>query len=244
MAHVCIPLAPFCARYFNKRGRAERIRLLLTLAAEPFRDQVVSGKQWGSYKKELALGTLPALFDDATCEETGQSMAIMRMMARKKGAWLCVCVVRWLVPPWYTRVTACCVPSDLYGSTARQQTVADIVADTVEDYRSKAARALFGPRGPDSEALMRYFEQDWPKLAAILTKFQRGAGGYFVEAGKPTYADVCVWDLFDAILQVREVPAGWLLSAVEWRQTTTHTSHAVCVTPCSFDRRRWQTTAA
>lgn len=68
--------------YFNLRGRAEVLRLLLSALNEKYDDERLSGEQWGQLKPSMKYGQLPVLTLESG-EQMNESMAIARYLARK-----------------------------------------------------------------------------------------------------------------------------------------------------------------
>lgn len=71
--------------YFNIRGRAEPIRLLLTLSGVEFEDCRVPFERWGQMKSTTPFGSLP-IYEEGDLK-IGQSLAILRYLAGQHG-WL------------------------------------------------------------------------------------------------------------------------------------------------------------
>ena len=70
--------------YFNGRGKAEAIRLLLVCAGVEFEDKRFSFEEWGSkYKAESPLGTAP--FYEEGGARFGGSLGILRYLGDKHG---------------------------------------------------------------------------------------------------------------------------------------------------------------
>jgi len=90
--------------YFDARGRAEIIRLLLAEAGVDYVDNRVNGQAFSAMKGELPYGQLPVL--EVNGEILAQSQAIARYIARKYG---------------------------LYGTTPEEGCRADMVVDGVAD---------------------------------------------------------------------------------------------------------------
>merc|ERR1712227_171242 len=67
--------------YFNAKGRAETIRLILAQAGVEYEDNRIARDQWPTVKKETPMGQVPILeYDgDVFC----QSTTIARFLARK-----------------------------------------------------------------------------------------------------------------------------------------------------------------
>lgn len=167
--------------YFPIRGRAEQIRLLLAYAGTPFVDTPVT--DWPALKGKTPLGQVPILIDRTNPEAElviPQSAAIVRHLARKLG---------------------------LYGQTLREQALADVVAETVQDIRAKFVPVAFAFRyNPPAETIEKYWSEVLPQNLALLDKLlQRSTqpeSGFFV-TGSPTYADFLVFDVLDGHLSLK-----------------------------------------
>ena len=70
-------------QYFNIEGPAEKIRLTLSIAKIPFRDDRVAFEDWPSVKPTTPYGQLPVLYVDD--EAMAQSDAILRYCGRLAG---------------------------------------------------------------------------------------------------------------------------------------------------------------
>lgn len=164
--------------YFDIRGRAEPIRLLLALAGQPFTDTRLDRDGWGRRKGETPLGQVPVLIERDGDQERQipQSQAILRHLARVHG---------------------------LYGQTEAEQTAADVLAETAADLRVQVTPLLFGPQSKDPAAKERFATEGLPvhldRLARLL---RRGpAAGFFV-AATPTWADVVAFDGLRTLLEL------------------------------------------
>jgi hypothetical protein len=51
----------YSLHYFNGRGRAEAIRLILTQAGQEFEDHRHSSDEWAKLKSQMPLGQIPVL---------------------------------------------------------------------------------------------------------------------------------------------------------------------------------------
>ena len=70
-------------QYFNIEGPAEKIRLTLSIAKIPFRDDRVAFEDWPSVKPTTPYGQLPVMYVDD--EAMAQSDAILRYCGRLAG---------------------------------------------------------------------------------------------------------------------------------------------------------------
>lgn len=157
--------------YFAIHGRAEPIRLLLTLAGQTFEDHAVTRDTWPSLKEQMPLGQMPVLIerDGAHERRIPQSQAILRYLARRYG---------------------------LYGKSEDEMVQADVVADTVVDLNGTLSPLLFGKDRGNPEALAKHFAEVWPVYARRLERLldhNPHKGGVFFASSLPTFADVAAY---------------------------------------------------
>jgi len=170
-------------RYFNLRGRAEQIRLVLAYAKQEYTEIAIEQSDWGGHKGKQPLGQLPVLIETDTeghSWEIPQSISILRHLARVH---------------------------NLYGKTEKEHTLADIVSDTVLEHRLDlnvkfAFRPLFNTKKEPRE---KWFQEELPillkKLDGFISNSADPKSGYLV-ASAPTYPDFQAFDLLDVIQQL------------------------------------------
>jgi glutathione S-transferase len=165
--------------YFPSRGRAEQIRLLLTLQGLSFDEKTPSN--WMELKPETPFGLLPVFTDRSDGDELviAESGAILRHLARKH---------------------------DMYGNSLRHYAMCDALADWVAEARTAFVPIAYPAILKPSEAQV---EQYWKQLPQTLGLLERALGrstkpeaGWFV-TDRPTFADVATFDLVDAISGLR-----------------------------------------
>jgi glutathione S-transferase len=156
--------------YFDVRGRAEVIRLILEETGTPYRERRVQMEEWPALKPTLPFGQLP------TYEEDGavilHSHAIYRHLARVH---------------------------NLYGKTEHDRVRCDMVEETFVDAQNNVGgfywRPDFAEKRDEYEAtalpdllgrLQRLFEQN-----------NNGTG--FWVGDDLTYVDFCAWHLLDYV---------------------------------------------
>ncbi|MGH1469811.1 MAG: glutathione S-transferase family protein [Cellvibrionaceae bacterium] len=160
--------------YFNIRGRAEIIRLILEETETPYIDEFVELEQWAALKPTLPLQQLPVYtyMDEEGHNLLFQSHAIYRHLARKH---------------------------NLYGKNETEHTRCDIVEETCKDIRT----ALFGLFwNPEFDALRKQFESEQlPVFIQQLERLlQRNSESDLCFVGNQlTYVDFIVWALLDCI---------------------------------------------
>lgn len=162
-------------RYFDTRGRAELVRLVLEEAGIAYDDTRMTWDQWLAEKPNAdryAFAQMPQLTIDNI--DLVQSGAIVRYLARKL---------------------------NLYGgSDNKQQTQVDVVFGGFEDLRTKYNALVYDK---DFAAKRAEFESKtlpvWlPHFERLLTK----AGGQYFVANKLTIADLEGWDVLSCVWQL------------------------------------------
>jgi len=179
-------------KYFNLRGRGEQIRLLFAYAKVPYTDTGIEFKDWPAVKPTLPFGQLPVLIETkgADTHVIPQSQAILRHLGRTL---------------------------NLYGKNESEMTQADIVADSILDFRATWGPAAGAPGRwlADQKAVDEFFDQKMPGIAKTMEKFVNAHG--FLVSDAPTFADFAGFELFDNLTTVRpqclkDTPkvTGWL----------------------------------
>jgi len=151
--------------YFNGRGRAEIIRLVLTAAGVPFEDKRIEFSEMAALKPSLPFSQVPIFeFGDV---KMCQSLAIARYLARKY---------------------------NLAGDSELDQARADMIVDCIEDALKPVGVFARQEQDPTRKAQLKktYIEEQLPvfldKLEALLVA-NNGGKGYFV-GDKLTWADL------------------------------------------------------
>jgi glutathione S-transferase len=159
--------------YFDARGRAEPIRLLLAYAGVAFEDRGLSFPQWQEHKAATPLGQLPYLTEerDGRAVTIPQSMAIVRHLAREHG---------------------------LDGKTEPERVAADVAAETAVDLRGALTRLRFSPAWQDEAQKAQFAAETAPMHLARLDTLL-GDRTWFAAAA-PTYADLVILDTLDGLL--------------------------------------------
>lgn len=103
--------------YFDIRGRAEPIRLLLEELEVPYEDRRVSIEEWPALKPTLPFGQLP-IYEEGS-RLVPQAQAILRHLARKH---------------------------DRYGGDEDERIRCDVIAEAVADARTAFSRLLWDPQ--------------------------------------------------------------------------------------------------
>jgi len=162
-------------RYFNTRGRAEPIRLLLEQAGADYKEIRVQGEQWPELKKSwsdlLTYGQLPHLSDGSF--HISQSSAIIRYLAKK---------------------------FNFNGKTLEEETLCDVVAGGVDDFRTKYLQLVYNSNF--SSLKEAYITTTVPQQLQNFEKLLEkngayyGRGLYFV-GDQLTFSDILVYDVLD-----------------------------------------------
>lgn len=163
----------YTLHYFDTRGRAEPIRLLLSHVGADWEDHGIQRQDWPAAKPGMPLGQAPVLVEhrDGVDVKIPQSQAILRHLARVHGA---------------------------DGKTEDERLAADIVAETALELAGAFSRLRFSPAWQDAEAKAKYAAETVPvHLARLETVL--GDRSWATGAG-PTYADLVVFDVLDGHL--------------------------------------------
>jgi glutathione S-transferase len=156
--------------YFDARGRAEPIRLVLVHAGVAFNDRALSRDQWMALKPESPLGQMPILVEHTSQGDvvTPQSAAILRHLARVH---------------------------DLYGQDEHERLKADVATDTAMDLRNAFSSLRFSAAWADPAAREKYVTGTAPAHLARLSKLLGQRDWY--ASDRPTFADLVVYDTID-----------------------------------------------
>lgn len=156
--------------YFDSRGRAEPIRMLLEFLRVPFKDvRFQSRQQWLDVKEsgKFAFNQVPALTwcedrdDEDTCFTLVQSHTIMRFLSRKYNHYLDEDKRVWV----------------------------DMVADGAEDFKSRLSKVVYNSNG--TALLPEYLETTTPTWLGFFERLkERINGGKFFVADTITHADI------------------------------------------------------
>ncbi|GFO29430.1 glutathione s-transferase [Plakobranchus ocellatus] len=160
--------------YFNLPGRAEAIRLLLTLAGKKFEDVRINLQQWQEMKPTTPCGTIPIIEIDG--KRFGQSRAIASYLARELG---------------------------FYGETNLDGLKIDQIAHIAEDFVLEYGNKYFFVQDPgkkaEGEKVLR--EQSAPKYLGFFEKFLEEEGTGFTVGSSLSLGDVVVFDVCTGFLK-------------------------------------------
>ena len=156
--------------YFDVRGRAEVIRLILEEVGQPYRERRIPLSEWPALKATFPFGQVP-LYQEGELS-IPHSHAIYRYLARKHG---------------------------LCGGSEAERIRADVVEETFVDLQNELGGFYWNPQVHDKRedyertklpALLDKAEQ-------LLLQNRRG-DGYWV-GGDLTYVDFCAWHFLDYV---------------------------------------------
>ena len=157
----------FKLTYFNARGRAEVIRLLLKAGNKEFEDVRITKEEWPELKAKTPTGFLPTL--ETPCGKTlVQSMAICRFLAHKFGYY----------------------PEDSIYDIER-------AIAQVNDIFDELYRIFFSPEEKKEEMRKEFSENKGKAHLKALQKFLEEKEGGFFAGSKVTLADLCLITCMD-----------------------------------------------
>jgi len=158
--------------YFDARGRAEPIRLLLSYAGVAFEDRGLDYAGWAKEKSDSPLGQAPYLVEktDGQARAIPQSMAILRHLARVHG---------------------------LDGKDENERLTADVAAETANDLRSAFAMLRYSPAWADDAAKAKFAGETAPTHLARLDKLL-GDKTYFASS-VALWADFLIFDALEGL---------------------------------------------
>jgi len=152
--------------YFNGRGRAEIIRLILTQADVPFEDNRLSREEFAKVKSTMPFLQIPIFEIDGKITLC-QSFAIARYMARKY---------------------------NLAGKTELEQVQADMIVDCIQDMINPIPVFYFFEQDPVKKAELKrkYIEEQLPVFLTKLEAFlvANNSGDSFFVSDSVTWADL------------------------------------------------------
>ncbi|XP_022079308.1 glutathione S-transferase-like [Acanthaster planci] len=166
-------VAQYRLLYFNIKGKAQLIRLLLHDQGIAFSDEIVLKKDWLAMKPtaNLAFGQLPAFWDgDFHLVQTG---AILRYLSRKHGT---------------------------YGSSDTEASVIDMAYDGIEDFYQRYIRMVYDDfeNGKDKFLAKTAPSLILPTLQKLLMKNKNNKG--FLVGDKISFADYHLFQFLDALM--------------------------------------------
>ncbi|CAF1344337.1 unnamed protein product [Rotaria sp. Silwood1] len=170
--------------YFDTRGRAEFIRLILAAANRSYDDVRIDYSQWFDYKPKILIGQIPML-ELADKTQLTQSLSIARYLAREMG---------------------------LGGKTNLESAKMDAVVDTQRDMNETLYNLIDFEKQDfkDMQKVNKFINEDLCKHCDNLSKLKNAYsknGQYFV-GNELSWADLFIYnsidDLFRFLPQVKD----------------------------------------
>jgi len=151
--------------YFDMRGLAENIRLIMAQAGVDYEDCRIEKGQWPGMKDSMPFGQVPALEYDG--QVICQSIAIARFVAKENG---------------------------LAGKDNWTQAQADMVVDCLMDlfYREMFPAFKAGSEEKKKEVLDKVAKEAAPKTLKYLARLLEQRGGDYFAGNELTWADIVV----------------------------------------------------
>jgi glutathione S-transferase len=156
--------------YFDVRGRAEVIRLILEETGQPYRERRIQITEWAALKSTFPFGQVP-LYEEGELS-IPHSHAIYRYLARKHG---------------------------LCGGSEAERIRTDVVEETFVDLQNALGTFYWSPQFHEkrdeyeSTTLPALLDK-----AQWLLVQNRGGDGYWVGEGL-TFVDFCAWHFLDYV---------------------------------------------
>lgn len=156
--------------YFDVRGRAEVIRLILEETGTPYRERRIQVQEWPALKATFPFQQLPVYEEGDLL--IPHSHAIYRYLARKHG---------------------------LYGKTERDRVRADIVEETFTDLQNTLGTFYWSPTFHEKrDEFERTTLQSMLNNAQKLFLQNDGGRGYWVGSDL-TFVDFCAWHFLEYV---------------------------------------------
>jgi len=154
--------------YFDIPGKAEPIRLLLSLAKVKFEDHRIARTKWPALKLKMPWGQLPVLYVDG--KEIAQSVTILRFIARKH---------------------------NLAGVDEWEAARCDEIGDALTELAQERGKYLHCSDPDKKQELKEAFHNvHMPKYLGKLESLQKENGGCFLVGKSRTWIDVVLaWRL-------------------------------------------------
>ncbi|XP_056001226.1 S-crystallin SL11-like [Ostrea edulis] len=166
--------------YFDAKGRAEVIRLALTVAGQDFEDVRYVREEWEKVKPTIPQKQLPCLQVDG--RYIPQSGAIMRYVGRAFG---------------------------LYGASNDESTSIDVVFGATDDFMRNLITMYYEKDEAKKAELKKDVEQNktgpYMDILEEILKENNGGDGFFV-GDKISMADILVFDMLDQVTAMITLP--------------------------------------
>jgi len=162
--------------YFNSRGRAEIVRVVLAQGQIDYEDFRFERADWPSLKKTMPFGQVPVL--EVNGQKIAQSKAVARYAAKLAG---------------------------LYGDSALEAAQIDSLVDGVEDATRTLLANMRLEEAEKKEKNDKYFREEFPTWAEYFEKYLKKADGgkAFFLGKKVSLADVTFFVAMERILKQR-----------------------------------------
>ncbi|CAG5117595.1 unnamed protein product [Candidula unifasciata] len=158
--------------HFDEKGRAEVLRLILTLAGKSFEDIRMTRQEWLEVKPTMPFGQVPVLEVDG--HKFCQGVAIANYLADEFG---------------------------FYGETTLDRLRIDMISQLVYDFRFNAAQYYFSNNGITNPAIGDTIrEEHVPKYLSFLEQLLKENVGKFMVGDSITLADLVVFDMVTGFL--------------------------------------------
>jgi len=156
--------------YFNSRGLAENVRLVLAQAGVDYEDNRIDKETWAAMAETTPFGQVPVLEHDGKI--ICQSISIARYVANEH---------------------------DLGGKDNWTKAQADMVVDSIMDlfYREIFPGFRAEDEEKKKEILKKVGEEAAPKILTSLTKLLENRGGEHFAGNELTWADIVVANMMD-----------------------------------------------
>lgn len=157
--------------YFDIRGRAEPIRLLLEYAGVDYEDKQITLEQWASRRETTPFRRMPVYTEGGL--EIAESFAIMNYLGRTHG---------------------------LSGETELDRVRSDVATEAWRDYGNRVAN-VFGALSNSEDARRHFIAEEQPALLADLENFylERDQSSPFWAGSSLTLSDFTAFHLIEGL---------------------------------------------
>jgi len=167
--------------YFDVRGRAELIRLVLSLSGQTFEDVRCSREDWPKYKPDAPFGQGP--YADINGQKYGQSAALATYFARE---------------------------NNLYGKSNLDALRIDEVQGLSQDIWSAVGQVIFEKdEDKKAEISKKLHEDHFPRLfGSFRDLLNKNSPNGVIVGNELTLADLCVFDMMYSMLKIQKYDAA------------------------------------
>merc|ERR1711935_395624 len=156
--------------YFNAKGRAEVLRLILAYGGVEYVDERLTGEQFGARKSSLRYTQVPMLTYNG--EPIYQSLTIARFLAAE---------------------------FNLVGKNNVEAAQANEIVDSVADLVDARYKVIFGPEAERETGMKKFLTETAATGLGRLEKLLIARGGQFLVGNQLTWADLYVFAFYDAV---------------------------------------------